>query len=127
MIASGWANNCGNELFTVGWVTCAVAEQTQQYGGFIPDRHPLRKKDNEILEQVYALVAKLQEVPEAPKLLTKQIQAVKSKVNKAVYQDNTAQLQALQITINTLELNVIKLIKSRQDEDAAINALLSII
>lgn len=26
MIASGWANNCGNELFTVGWVTCAVAD-----------------------------------------------------------------------------------------------------
>jgi hypothetical protein len=27
MIASGWANNCGNELFTVGWVTCAVAPE----------------------------------------------------------------------------------------------------
>ena len=25
MINAGWANNCGQELFTIGWVPCDVA------------------------------------------------------------------------------------------------------
>ncbi len=24
MIGQGWANNCGKELFTLGWVTCTI-------------------------------------------------------------------------------------------------------
>jgi hypothetical protein len=24
MISAGWANSCGKELFTIGWVPCAV-------------------------------------------------------------------------------------------------------
>jgi len=26
MINAGWANNCGKELFTIGWVPCAVEQ-----------------------------------------------------------------------------------------------------
>jgi len=35
MFGSGWVNDCGNELFTLGWVTCeqALETLTQDYGG----------------------------------------------------------------------------------------------
>ena len=34
MIGSGWVNNCGKELFTLGWVTCvAVVEKKDGSGG----------------------------------------------------------------------------------------------
>ena len=37
MIASvnaGWANNCGVQLFTIGWVPCPTAEEEQPSGGY---------------------------------------------------------------------------------------------
>lgn len=30
---SGWANNCGTELFTHGWVTCLVVLKKKGGGG----------------------------------------------------------------------------------------------
>lgn len=39
MIASGWANNCGTQLFTIGWVPC-VTEEIPQQGGGLGGLHP---------------------------------------------------------------------------------------
>ena len=58
--ASGWANNCGTELFTIGWVPC----ETDVIGGGSSkssDRiyNQARREDDEILLIIEALADKL--------------------------------------------------------------------
>ena len=51
MINSGWANNCGVELFTVGWVECP---STRRKGGpthdtYVDYSEQIAREDEELL------------------------------------------------------------------------------
>ena len=91
----------------------------------------LRKKDEEILEQIYELVAKLEEVP-APKKLVDRVKRVEVKAKKAIQVADTTrhdrQLASTRAQIDRLELAINTHIKAfKQDEEDAIQALLSIL
>lgn len=53
MINSGWANKCGKELFTLGWVPC---DRRKGSGGEEPDKLHLRllQEDEDILAVIMA-------------------------------------------------------------------------
>ncbi len=105
-------------------------------GGYVPPKYissKLRKKDESILESVYALVAKVEEEPfKPPAEITARIKrTVKRAENVVNIEDARRHRQELQNTmtqIERLETIVNKHIKeTRADEDAAISALLSVI
>jgi len=91
----------------------------------------LKKKDEEILRQVYELVAKLDEVP-APKTLKERVKRVEVKAKKAIQVVDTTrhdkQLASTRAQIDRIELAINTHIKAfKEDEDAAIRALMSIL
>jgi len=65
VINSGWANDCGKELFTIGWVTCDIVEpiEKKKIGGgtnfsYAPSRlkEQLLREDEEILAVIMAFM-----------------------------------------------------------------------
>ena len=69
MIGSGWANNCGVELFTNGWILCSTSGveviEAQPGGGSSkhkpkPSLHAQAlREDKEIVEIIQAFITRL--------------------------------------------------------------------
>lgn len=107
---------------------------TDTRGGYLPPKRvktKLKKRDEEILEQVYELVAKLEEVPKAKKLVerAKKIEVkAKKVVNLKDYTEHNKQISMMNAQIDKLSTAVTLHIKSmKNEEDAAIKALLEVI
>lgn len=103
-------------------------------GGWLPPKivkKKLKKKDESILESIYELVEKLEEVP-APAKLKERAKKVEIKAKKAInlnsIKEHDRQIEIIDKQIKLLEKSVNLHIKTaKQDEDDAINALLTII
>jgi len=144
---SGFGSSGGLNVFTVLTVggtdqlaafsatgNLLVESATTTRGGWLPPKRvktKRRKKDEEILRQVYELVAKLEEIP-APQKLKQRVKRVEIKAKKAIQVIDTTQhdkqLRNTQAQIDRIQSAINTHIKAfKQDEDAAIKALLSII
>ena len=103
-------------------------------GGYVPPTYiktKRRKKDESILEQVYELVAKLDEIP-APQKLKERVKRVEVKAEKVVkltdFTQHDKQLKTLSAQIGRVETAINTHIRAfKQDEEDAIQALLSIL
>ncbi len=123
------------EAFTSsGGITSGVIISAVSAGGhYYPAKRvktKLRKKDDEILQQVYELVAQLDEVPKAKKLVER-ARKIEVKAKKVIqvkdYTEHDKQIKVMKAQINKLETAVKLHVKAQtEDEDAAIKALLEI-
>ena len=104
-----------------------IATETQSVGGYVPPKilkGTLRRKDEEILEQIYRLIETAEEV-QAPKIKAK-AQKVETRA-KTYLNTETPDLTPLIKSIQRIEKEIQIHIQEMQDEDNAIQALLSII
>ena len=118
-----------------GTVTVVSVATAAQGGNYAPTKYvrtKLKKKDEEILESIFELVAKLEESPHEPSPQIKdKVQQVEQRTRKAIklvsqqarvkeIKNTRAQIQRLTLTVNK------HIKKAKDDEDAAINALLEL-
>ena len=129
MAALGWLLNLG-----FGG-SGATATDTQTYGGYVPPKYVkgrIRKKDESILQEVYKVANRLEFVDEPPKELEKRVKAVTQRAENAVRIQNDRQhaqeIRATMAQIKRLQVTIDRKIQAdKADEEAAINALLSIL
>ena len=103
-------------------------------GGYAPAKiikTRLKKRDEEILEQVYELVAQLEEVPKTKKLIDR-AKKIEVKAKKAIqlkdYTEQNRQIATINSQIDKLSTAVTLHIKAvKEDEEQAVKALLEII
>lgn len=111
-----------------------ISELASTGGSWSPPKKvttKLKKKDDSVLESIYELVAKLEEVP-APAKLKERVKKVEVRAKKVInlnsIKEHDKQIKLVSKQIQLLEKSVnIHIKKAKQDEDDAINALLSII
>ncbi len=107
----------------------------QQGGSWLPPKKvksKLKKKDDDILKSINELIEKLEETPEVPEALVERVEKVEVRAKKVINLDSIKehdrQIKLVDKQIKTLEKAVnLQIKKAKQDEDDAINALLSII
>jgi hypothetical protein len=57
MIGQGWANSCGKELFTIGWIPCAVVESTTTPGATGRRKSQLKRRHELAMREDDELIA----------------------------------------------------------------------
>ena len=122
------------QAFTSSAVITVGDGVTTAKGGYVPAKRvktKLKKRDEEILDQVNELVAKLEEVPKAKKLVER-AKKIEVKAKQAVqvkdYTEHNKRIATMNAQIDKLSTAVTLHIQAaKRDEDEAIKALLEII
>lgn len=111
-----------------------TTEEISIGGSYFPPKRvktKLRKKDEEILKQVYEIVSKLEEVPKTKKLVER-AEKIEVKAKKAIqlkdFTEHDRQIKVMSNQIDKLSTAVTLHIQAvKRDEEEAIKALLSIL